>query len=99
MRTLLRCVGFLFLAAVMDQTMTEIMEQGSYGVSNCNDLMAALLQSMMRKVDQTISLTVMIHALDKKRGMMDIEAVGEYIPPYPDMEKISIRRQIIFADR
>ena len=98
MRALIRYIGLAFLAAAMDQSMTEIMEEGSYGISSRNELVAELLQSMLRKVDRTISLTVMIHTLDKKRGMMDIEAVGEYMPPYPDMEKISIRRQIIFAD-
>lgn len=98
MRVFIRGVGFLLLAAVMEQAMTEVVEQGSFGIGNHNELVAALLQSMMQKVDQTISLTVMIHALDKKRRMMDIEAVGEYMLSNPDNEKISIRRQIIFAD-
>jgi len=87
------------LAVAMDQTMTEVMEQGSYGIGSRNELVAAFLQAMLQKVDKNIDLTVLIHRLDKSRGTMDIEAVGEYLLPDHKKKRISIRRQVVFAGR
>ena len=86
-------------AVAMDQTMTEVMEQGSYGIGSRNELVAAFLQAMLQKVDKNIDLTVLIHRLDKSRGTMDIEAVGEYLLPDHKKKRISIRRQVVFAGR
>ena len=38
------------LAVAMSQTMTEVMEQESYGIQNRNEMIAAFLQSMLQKV-------------------------------------------------
>ena len=85
------------LAVAMDQTMTEVMEKDGYGINARNQLVAAFLQSMLQKVDSNINLTVMIHKLDKEKGMMEVEAVGEYRLPDLGKKQISIRRQIVFA--
>lgn len=85
------------LAVAMDQTMTEVMEQGSYGIRNRNELVAAFLQSMLQKVDRTTSLTVKIHKLDKERGTMDVEAVGEYMLPSQKKKRVSVRRLVAFT--
>lgn len=87
------------LAVAMNQTMTEVMEQGSYGISDRNELVAAFMQAMLQKVDQNISLTMMIHELDERKGTMDVEAVGEYVLPGCKKKSISIRRQIVFAGK
>lgn len=85
------------LAVAMDQTMTEVMEKDSYGINDRNQMVAAFLQSMLQKVDSSIDLKVMIHKLDKDKGTMDVEAVGEYRLPGKGKKQISIRRQIVFA--
>lgn len=85
------------LAVAMDQTMAEVMEKDSYGINDRNQMVAAFLQSMLQKVDSSINLTVMIHKLDKDKGTMDVEAVGEYSLPGQGKKQISIRRQIVFA--
>ncbi len=87
------------LASAMNQTMTEVMEQGSYGISSRNELVAAFLQAMLQKVDKNISLTMRIHHLDERNGTMDVEAVGEYILPDRNKKQISIRRQVVFAGK
>ena len=84
------------LAVAMDQTMTEVMEKDGYGINDRNQLVAAFLQSMLQKVDSNINLTVMIHKLDKEKGMMEVEAVGEYGLPDLGKKQISLRRQIVF---
>lgn len=85
------------LAVAMDQTMAEVMEKDSYGINDRNQMVAAFLQSMLQKVDSSINLTVMIHKLDKDKGTMDVEVVGEYSLPGQGKKQISIRRQIVFA--
>lgn len=87
------------LASAMNQTMTEVMEQGSYGISSRNELVAAFLQAMLQKVDKNISLTMKIHKLDERKGTMDVEAVGEYVLPDSNKKRISIRRQVVFAGK
>ena len=87
------------LASAMNQTLTEVMEQGSYGISSRNELVAAFLQAMLQKVDKNISLTMRIHHLDERNGTMDVEAVGEYILPDRNKKQISIRRQVVFAGK
>ncbi|MCM1441881.1 MAG: hypothetical protein NC131_22115 [Roseburia sp.] len=85
------------LTAAMEQTMTEVMEKESYGIDDRNEFVAAFLQAMLLKVDSSISLTVLIHKLDKERGTMEVETVGEYVLPDRRKKQISIRRQIVFA--
>lgn len=85
------------LSTAMYQTMSEVMEQSSYGIGDQNEMMAAFLQAMIQKMDSEISLTVMIHQFNYETGMMDIEAVGEFLLPDQKKKKISVRRQIAFA--
>lgn len=85
------------LAVAMSQTMTEVMEQESYGIQNQNEMIAAFLQSMLQKVSTDIDLTVKIHQCNYETGQMDVEAIGEYQLPDYRKKSVSVRRRIAVA--
>ncbi len=85
------------LAVAMSQTMTEVMEQESYGIQNRNEMIAAFLQSMLQKVSTDIDLTVKIHQCNYETGQMDVEAIGEYQLPDYRKKSVSVRRRIAVA--
>lgn len=82
------------LATAMSQTMSEVMEQESYGIRNRNEIIAAFLQSMLQKISSDIDLTVKIHQCNYETGKMDVEAIGEYRLPDYRKRSVSVRRQI-----
>ena len=82
------------LATAMSQTMSEVMEQESYGIRNRNEMIAAFLQSMLQKISSDIDLTVKIHQCNYETGKMDVEAIGEYRLPDYRKRSVSVRRQI-----
>lgn len=85
------------LGTAMSQTMSEVMEQDSYGIQDRNEMIAAFLQSMLQKINSDIDLTVKIHQLNYETGKMDVEAIGEYLLPNHQRKSISVRRQIALA--
>ncbi len=82
------------LGTAMYQTMAEVFEQNSYGIQSRNEMVAAFLQSMLKKAGSDMSLTICIHKLDKESGVMDVEAIGEYQLPDKQKKRISVRRKI-----
>lgn len=85
------------LTTAMYQTMTEVMEKSSYGISNRNEMMASFLQAMIQKVGDDMELSVKIHELDYEKGSMDIEATGSYRLFNEKEERVTLRRQIAFV--
>lgn len=84
------------LSKAMDQTLSEVMEKSSYGIRNRNEMMAAFLQAMLRKIRDNIDLTVRIYHIDYTLGQMDVEIVGEIDSGDRKSRKIAIRRKMIF---
>lgn len=84
------------LSKAMDQTLSEVMEKSSYGIRNRNEMMAAFLQAMLRKIRDNIDLTVKIYHVDYTLGQMDVEIVGEIDSGDRKSRKIAIRRKMIF---
>lgn len=84
------------LASAMYQTMSEVMEQGSYGIRDSNQMMAAFLQAMLERMEEGVDLTVRVHQFDYERGRMDLEAIGCYELPNQKKKTITVRRQIAF---
>lgn len=84
------------LACAMYQTMSEVMEQDSYGIRNSNQMMAAFLQAMLERMEEGVDLTVRVHQFDYERGRMDLEAIGSYELPNHKKKTITVRRQIAF---
>ena len=85
------------LTVSMYQTMSEVMEKSSYGITNRNEMMAAFLQSMIQKIDSEIDLTIIVHEFQYEAGIMDIVAVGEFELPNSTLKKISVRRKLAFV--
>lgn len=85
-----------FLSKAMDQTLSEVMEKSSYGIRNRNEMMAAFLQAMLRKIRDNIDLTVKIYHVDYTLGQMDVEIVGEINSGDRKSRKIALRRKMIF---
>ena len=52
------------LSSAMEQTMSEVMEENHYGIENRNEMLAALLQSLIAKWNHEIDLTVLVHKMD-----------------------------------
>lgn len=84
------------LSKAMDQTLSEVMEKSSYGIRNRNEMMAAFLQAMLRKIRDNIDLTVRIYHIDYTLGQMDVEIMGEIDSGDRKSRKIAIRRKMIF---
>lgn len=84
------------LSKAMDQTLSEVMEKSSYGIRNRNEMMAAFLQAMLRKIRDNIDLTVRIYHVDYTLGQMDVEIMGEIDSGDRKSSKIAIRRKMIF---
>lgn len=84
------------LSKAMDQTLSEVMEKSSYGIRNRNEMMAAFLQAMLRKIRDNIDLTVKIYHVDYTLGQMDVEILGEIDSGDRKSRKIAIRRKMIF---
>ena len=82
------------LAVAMSQTLEEIAEDESYGISNQNEMMAAFLQAMLRKIDQDVDLTIKVHQINYVLKQMDIEAIGKYKTVGGEPHTVSIRRKI-----
>ena len=64
------------LSSAMEQTMSEVMEENHYGIENRNEMLAALLQSLIAKWNHEIDLTVLVHKMDYDKRQMDVEVCG-----------------------
>lgn len=80
------------LAFAMTQTMQELTENHSQAIQNSNEMMALFLQQMMARVNEEMNLTVISHECNYEKGVMDIEAVGEFTLPGNRVKKVSVRR-------
>jgi predicted RNA-binding protein Jag len=85
------------MSAALYQTMSEVVEQESYGICNANQMVAAFLQAMITRMDTDMDLTVNVHQVDYERGEMDVEAIGTYELPNHKNKTIIIRRKIAFV--
>ena len=83
------------LAVSMSQTLKEVVVGESYGISDQNELMAAFLQSMLRKLDREVDLTVKVHQINYVLRQMDIEAIGTYRTTDGQEHKVSVRRKVM----
>ena len=82
------------LAEAMSQTMEEVIFGGGYGISNQNEMMAAFLQAMIRKLDGKADVTIKVHDINFALGQMDIEAIGSYRMTNGKTCKVSVRRNL-----
>lgn len=85
------------MATAMEQTLSEVMEGNSYGISNRNEMLAAFLQTMLCRVREDIDLTVKIHQMDYDLGQIDVEATAIYKRDGDEEHKVSVRRKMVFA--
>lgn len=83
------------MAVSMSQTLEEIAVGESYGISDQNEMMAAFLQSMLRKLDREVDLTVKVHQINYALRQMDVEAIGTYKTIDGQEHKVSVRRKVI----
>ena len=82
------------LAVAMSQTVEEVTKNESYGISNQNEMMAAFLQGMIRKIHQDVDLTIKVHQVNYLLKQMDIEAIGKYKTVGGKPHTVSVRRKI-----
>lgn len=83
------------LAVAMSQTLEEIIVGEHYGITNQNEMMAAFLQAMLRKVDCEVDVTIKVHQINYVLGQMDIEAIGTYSLANGKKCRVSVRRNMI----
>lgn len=85
----LRSAMNLALYATVDETFGEGKES-----MDSNDMMAIFLQEMLRSVDEDVDLTVRIRDMDRKHGMIEVEAVGEYDSILSTRHQVAVSRRI-----
>ena len=81
------------LSSAMEQTMSE---ENHYGIENRNEMLAALLQSLIAKWNHEIDLTVLVHKMDYDKRQMDVEVCGRMNMDEGKEETVSVRRKIVF---
>ncbi len=86
------------LTDAMDQTLSEVMEGNRYGIQNRNEMMAAFLQAMIRRMEEDVDLTVKVHKIDYELGQMDVEVIGKKPEDGEQGKSISLRRKMVFAN-
>lgn len=84
------------LSSAMEQTMSEVMEHNQYGIKDRNEMLAALLQSMIAKWDPEVDLTVAIHKLDYEKRQMDVEVTGKFASDKGNLDEVKVRRKVVF---
>ncbi|MCI5730862.1 MAG: hypothetical protein MR304_04890 [Eubacterium sp.] len=86
------------LTVAMEQTLSEVMEGNHYGIQNRNEMMAAFLQAMIRRMEEDVDLTVKVHKLDYELGQMDVEVLGRISGRGETTRNVSVRRKMVFAN-
>lgn len=84
------------LSFAMEQTLSEVMEKNHYGIEDRNEMIAAFLQAMLRRIREDVNLTVRIHELNFGLGQMDVEILGEIRRKGKSSKKIILRRKMVF---
>lgn len=84
------------LSSAMEQTLSEVMEKNNYGIQNRNEMIAAFLQAMIRRIQGDMDLTVRVHQFDFVLGQMDVEVVGEIKTKGRKSHRITLRRKLVF---
>ena len=86
------------LTVAREQTLAEVMEGNHYGIQNRNEMMAAFLQAMIRRMEEDVDLTVKVHKLDYELGQMDVEVLGRISGRGETTRNVSVRRKMVFAN-
>ena len=86
------------LTVAMGQTLSEVMEKNSYGIQNRNEMIAAFLQSMIRRSSEDVDLTVKVHQLDYELGQMDVEVRGNFLVEGEETREVCVRRKMVFVN-
>lgn len=86
------------LTVAMGQTLSEVMEKNSYGIQNRNEMIAAFLQSMIRRTSEDVDLTVKVHQLDYELGQMDVEVRGNFLVEGEETREVCVRRKMVFVN-
>ena len=86
------------LTVAMGQTLSEVMEKNSYGIQNRNEMIAAFLQSMIRRTSEDVDLTVKVHQLDYELGQMDVEVRGNFLVEGEEAREVCVRRKMVFVN-
>lgn len=84
------------LSTAIYQTMQEVMKNGSYGVEDKNEFIAAFLQSMLIKVNSDVELKVKIMELDLKEGLLDVEVIAVYNDVKQSRKELTLRRTVVY---
>ena len=61
-------------------------------------MMAAFLQSMIRRINEDVDLTVKVHHLDYDLGQMDVEVMGRFYGKGDKSGDIRVRRKMVFVN-
>ena len=86
------------LTVAMGQTLSEVMEKNSYGIQNRNEMIAAFLQSMIRRTSEDVDLTVKVHQFDYELGQMDVEVRGNFLVEGEETREVCVRRKMVFVN-
>lgn len=79
----------------VSQTLEEVMSE-SYGIETDEEMVAALLQGILVKINSDIELTVDIIQMDRKEGLLDVRVSAQYQDVGEQKRVIEVRRTALY---
>lgn len=84
------------LPAVVEETVSELMEEKKYDITSENEMIADMVEDLSGKLDSDCDITVNIENIDKEKGLMSVNVVAEYHHPDGKVGRITCERTVIF---
>ena len=84
------------LPAVVEETVSELMEEKNYDITSENEMIADMVEDLSRKLDSNSDITVNIENIDVAKGLMSIKVVASYQHPNGKEGSVSCERTVVF---
>ena len=84
------------LPAVVEETVSELMEEKNYDITSENEMIADMVEDLSRKLDSNSDITVDIENIDVAKGLMSIKVVASYQHPNGKEGSVSCERTVVF---
>lgn len=84
------------LPAVVEETVSELMEEKNYDITSENEMIADMVEDLSGKLDSNSDITVNIENIDVAKGLMSIKVVASYQHPNGKEGSVSCERTVVF---
>lgn len=84
------------LPAVVEETVSELMEEKKYDITSENEMIADMVEDLSGKLDSDCDITVNIENIDREKGLMSVDVVAEYHHLNGKEGKVTCERTVVF---